>query len=92
MGKRRDKNVHHILGQVYREKYRINLPQNKIVVDVAKHQALNRLVDCKQSPKEQLAILFLEWRNPVLSDKIRENLFKVLNTPDEEFYIEEIYR
>ena len=80
------KDVHHIIGQCHKE-FNTNNSVNKIIVDKSKHKALNTLVNDKQSPKEQLYVLFTEWWYPVLSDTVRGEILKILDMPDNEFYI-----
>lgn len=80
------KDVHHIVWKCNKE-FCTDNSINKIIVDKAKHKALNTLVNDWQTPKKQLYILFTEWWYPVLSDTIKNQILEILNTPDSEFYI-----
>lgn len=87
---RNKKNLHHIVWQCNRWYLNVDIPENKIIVDIIKHDALNCLVWSHQSPKEQLDILYHSWWFNVLSQRVRSQLEKILNLSDEDFYIKEI--
>jgi hypothetical protein len=89
---RNDYNTHHIIGQKNRIDYNVDLPINKIIVEIAKHDALNCLAGTNQDPKSQLNVMVEEWRYNVLSEKAKQ-LFDVLITmPDNEFYKKELLK
>lgn len=85
------KDIHHIIGKCNKW-FNTNAKINKIIVDKTKHEALNTLVNDHQTPKQQLYILFTERRHPVLSPAIISKLLDILNTPDEEFYVQEVLK
>ena len=87
MEKRKNYNVHHVMGKKYKHIYNVGIPQNKKIVEITKHEALNCLVWDKQSPQEQLSVLYNDWRISILSKKARKEIEKLLSMSDEDFYI-----
>jgi hypothetical protein len=55
-----------LLGQKYKNKYNVNVEQNKVRIPRRKHVALNQFFQEKQSPREQLIEVF-NLVKPVLS-------------------------
>lgn len=87
-----DKNLHHIIGQVNRDNFNVDLPINKIIVEVTKHNALNCLMNCSQDPKWQLRVMVEKRRGNVLSDTAKELLDELLSLPDTEFYLPDLVK
>lgn len=89
---RKEYNTHHIIGQKNRIDYNVDLPINKIIVEITKHDALNCLVGANQDPKSQLNVLVENWWNNVLSEKAKELFETLINMPDTEFYKKELLK
>lgn len=62
------------------------------MVDKQEHKALNTLMWHFQSPKEQLELLFTNWRFPILSKDVSDRIIEILSIPDRNFYIDELYK
>lgn len=84
--------LHHLLGQKYKNKYNVNVEQNKVRIPRRKHVALNQFFQDKQSPREQLIEVF-NLVKPVLSPWVRNELYTILElTDDDMFYIPEVLK
>ena len=59
--------IHHIIGQKYRNEYNVHAKENKIKIPRRKHFAYNNFVEDKQNPREAFKILF-ELTKQVLSE------------------------
>jgi hypothetical protein len=89
---RKEFNIHHIIGKKHKDNFNVEIPENKIIVEITKHEALNCLVGDKQSPQEQLSVLYNErWIN-ILSEKTKKRIEALLSMSDEEFYIDKIIK
>ncbi len=84
-------NCHHILGQAQRNDYRTDIPQNKILVEITKHNAYNCLMGHNQSPRWVFEFAY-EWTNSILTDQAKQKLLDLLSMSDEELYIEELLK
>lgn len=86
------KDIHHILGRKYRDKYNIWIEENKMLISRREHVDYNNFVKDKQNPREAMQKMY-EMCKQILAPKIKEVLEGVLyNTEDEEFYIQEILK
>ena len=47
-------NTHHIISQNLRDEYRVDVDENKIKMNVHRHNALHALFGMLHTPKEQL--------------------------------------
>ena len=89
---RKEFNVHHIVGKKYKDKFNVEIPENKKVVEITKHEALNCLVWTNQSPQEQLSVLYNQWWINVLSENTKKRIEQLLSMSDEDFYINDIIK
>lgn len=85
-------NTHHIIGRCNHAWAKVESDTNKVLVKVLQHQALNTLCNDKQSPQEQLAILFHEWWKPVLSEQVCHEIEYLLNMEKSDFYSSELIK
>ena len=84
--------IHHILGQKYRDKYNVYVPENKIKIPRWEHVDYNNFVREKQNPREAMQKLY-EMCKQVLSHWVREVFETVLyKTDDDLFYIPEVIK
>ena len=84
--------IHHILGQKYRNQYNVYVPENKIVIPRWKHVDYNNFVREKQNPREAMQQLY-EMCKQVLSIWVRDIFETVLyKTDDDLFYIPEVLK
>lgn len=77
--------IHHIISRKEINHLNTNHPKNKIRILRRKHIALNQLFWDKQNPKKQLEFMFDIWKE-VLSPWVRQELYTILNLPDDMFY------
>lgn len=82
----RDMNLHHIIWQCNKDWANINEPENKRIVEITKHEALNCLMKHNQEPQKQLEVMYNEWWKGVLSTKADELIKALIAMPREEFY------
>lgn len=84
--------IHHILGQKYRNQYNVYVPENKIVIPRWRHIDYNNFVREKQNPREAMQQLY-EMCKQVLSIWVRDVFETVLyKTDDDLFYIPEVIK
>lgn len=84
--------IHHILGQRYRNKYNVNIPENKVKILRKDHVDYNNFVKDKQNPREAMQKMY-EMCKQVLSPWVRGILDTVLyKTDDDLFYIPELLK
>lgn len=84
-------NIHHIISRKENQKFNVHDERNKMEIKIRIHDALNRLYWDKQTPRKQLAFM-LEIRKPVLSPWVRQELFTILDLPDDMFYHESLIK
>ena len=85
-------NCHHIIGKKNKDNFNVNLPENKIIVEKIRHEALNCLVRDKQDPRWQLEVMVNDWWNNVLWDKAKELFNALMSLPNTEFYQEQLVK
>lgn len=83
----KEQNLHHIVWQCNRRDFNVDIPENKIIVEITKHEALNTLMGINQDPKSQLRHLTNNWWYTVLSEETKIRIMELLNIPDKDFYI-----
>ena len=84
--------LHHILGQKYKNEYNVNTPQNKIRIPRYFHVDYNNFVREEQNPRWAIRKMY-ELCKQVLRPDIRDIFEEILyNTPDELFYIPEVLK
>lgn len=79
------KDIHHIISRKLIQNFRVNNDKNKIEIQRRKHVHLNWLFGDKQTPKEQLEVMFNIWKT-ALSEEVRQALYNILSLDDEAFY------
>ena len=80
---------HHIISKKERARFRVSEPENIIRIKRRTHVALNNLFENKQEPKKQLQMMFDIWKS-ALSTWVRNELWTILNLPDDMFYNEKL--
>lgn len=84
--------LHHIMGQCNRNKYNVNIKQNKIRIPRLEHINYNNFVRDKQNPRQAIAKMY-EMCKQVLREDIRDIFEELLyHTDDENFYIPELLK
>lgn len=84
--------LHHIIGQRYRNQYNVNAPENKVRISRRFHINYNNFVEDKQNPRDLFKIAY-ELTKQVLTPGVREILETVIyKTDDELFYIPEVLK
>ena len=80
---------HHIISRKEKARFKVWLPENIVKIKRRTHVALNNLFENKQTPKEQLQMMFDIWKS-VLSPWVRQELDLIINLPDDMFYNENL--
>lgn len=83
--------LHHIISRKKKTEFKVNEPDNLIRIPRRKHIALNSLYWMKQTPREQLKEMF-DIRKTALSRWVRQELYTILELPDDMFYNETLLR
>ena len=91
MWKRPATNVHHLTSQCLRDEYNVDIEQNKLRMNIKRHDALHALFNCLHTPKEQLKELYYIYEN-VLNKTARDLFRELLKLEDDEFYIPELLK
>lgn len=80
---------HHIISRKERARFKVSAPDNIVRIQRRTHVALNNLFENNQEPKKQLRIMFDIWKT-ALSVWVRNELYTLLNLPDDMFYNENL--
>lgn len=88
---RPSENVHHIISQCLRSEYNVDVEQNKLKMNIKRHDALHALYNCLHTPKEQLLESYYLYES-VLSKQAKDLFRALLNLDDKDFYIKEVLR
>lgn len=83
--------IHHIISRQQKAKFKVNENANLIRIPRRKHIALNNFYGMKQTPREQLREMYEIWKT-ALSRWVRQELYTILDLPDEMFYIPELLK
>lgn len=83
--------IHHIISRKLSNKFNIKGKSNLIRIPRRKHVALNNFYWDKQTPKEQLKEMLGIWQT-ALSEWVRQQLYGILDLPDDIFYNEELIK
>lgn len=84
--------LHHIMWKKYKNKYNVDIPQNKKKIPRRFHVRYNNFVEDRQSPRELFDIAY-QMTKDVLSPGVREVLETVIyKTDDDLFYIPELIK
>ena len=83
--------LHHIISRKQKAKFKVNEPDNLIRIPRRKHVALNSLYGMKQTPREQLKEMYEIWKT-ALSRWVRQELYTILELPDDMFYNETLLK
>lgn len=78
---------HHIISKKEKARFKVWDKDNIITIKRRTHVALNNLFENNQEPKKQLKIMF-DIRKTALSAGVRNELYMLLNLPDDMFYNE----
>ena len=84
-------NLHHIISRKENKKFNVHHERNKMVINMRVHDALNRLFWDRQNPKKQLEFMLNIWKE-VLSTWVRQELYTILNLPDDMFYHKDLIK
>ena len=85
--KNKPTNTHHIIWKALRNEFNIDKKENKIIIQVSRHNALHSLFWCLLAPKEQLRELYYIYES-VLSDTSKQLFEELINMDDYDFYLE----
>lgn len=80
---------HHIISRKEKARFKVNNPENIIKIKRRTHVALNNLFENNQEPRKQLQIMY-DIRKNALSIGVRNELYTLLNLPDDMFYNEDL--
>ena len=83
--------LHHIISRKQKAKFKVNEADNLIRIPRRKHIALNNLYWMKQTPREQLREMYEIWKT-ALSRWVRQELYTILELPDDMFYNETLLK
>jgi hypothetical protein len=83
--------IHHIISRQQKAKFKVNENANLIRIPRRKHIALNNFYGMKQTPREQLREMYEIWKT-ALSRWVRQELYTILDLPDDMFYNEELLK
>ena len=84
-------NVHHLIAKSYEDEYNVHEEENKIRMNMIRHNALHSLFWVLLSPKEQL----LELRNlydTILNDTSKQLFDELLSLEDKDFYLPKLVK
>ena len=81
-------NRHHLIWKSLVDEYNVHIPENKIRMDVCRHNALHALFWMLLTPKEQL-MEFRALYDRILSNTAKE-LFDELLALDDNLYIDKV--
>ena len=80
---------HHIISRKEKARFKVGEPENIVRIKRRTHIALNNLFENKQEPRKQLQMMFDIWKS-ALSIGVRNELWTILNLPDDMFYNENL--
>lgn len=80
---------HHIISRKERARFKVWADENIIRIKRRTHVALNNLFENKQEPRKQLQMMYDIWKSS-LSTWVRNELYTILNLPDDMFYNENL--
>jgi len=83
--------IHHIISRKQKAKFKVSEDANLIRIPRRKHIALNNFYGMKQTPREQLREMYEIWKT-ALSRWVRQELYTILDLPDDMFYNEELLK
>ena len=83
--------IHHIISRKQKAKFKVSDPNNLIRIPRRQHIALNNFYGMKQTPREQLREMYEIWKT-ALSRWVRQELYTILDLPDDLFYNEELLK
>lgn len=84
--KEKRENNHHLVWKSLENEYNVHIPENKIRMDMNRHNALHALFWCLLTPKEQMKEIVCLY-DTILGDTARSLLNELLALDDSEFYI-----
>ena len=80
---------HHIISRKEKARFKVWADENIIRIKRRTHVALNNLFENKQEPRKQLQMMYDIWKSS-LSTWVRNELYTILNLPDDMFYNENL--
>ena len=80
---------HHIISRKEKARFKVWEPENIVRIKRRTHVALNNLFENKQEPRKQLQMMYDIWKS-ALSIGVRNELWTILNLPDDMFYNENL--
>ena len=89
--KNKPENVHHIISQCMRNEYKIDVKENKLRMQVSRHNALHALFWCLHTPKEQIMEMYNIYES-ILWDTAKNLFNELMNLEDNEFYIQNVLK
>lgn len=79
-------NIHHVIWKSQESWANVRSTENQIIVNKAKHDALNTLIEDNQHPQAQLWVLNDKRWNKQLSDEAQDLVDRLLEMPKDKFY------
>lgn len=84
-------NVHHLIAKSYEQEYNVHEEENKIRMNMIRHNALHSLFWMLLSPKEQTLEIFHLFE-PVLWNSAKELFKALLSLEDKDFYLPKLVK
>lgn len=84
-------NIHHIISRKKQNKFNVKDERNLIRMRVNKHIALNQLFNDKQTPKEQLKVMYDIWKT-TLDPEVQQTIEQLISMEDSEFYLDDLVK
>lgn len=84
--------VHHIVGRCNSSWADVHDKTNRMILSEFKHRSFNNIFEQAQSPQEQLAVMYNQFRKKTLSKQVCDEIEKLLSMTKEEFYSKKIIK
>ena len=84
-------NVHHLIARSYENEYNVHEEENKIRMNMVRHNALHSLFWVLLSPKEQMYELRALY-DTVLNDTAKKLFDELLSLDDSHFYLPKLVK
>lgn len=91
MAKEKLYNRHHLLWVSNREQYNVHTPENIILMERHRHDALHALYGVLNTPKEQMKEARCLY-DTILSDTAKQLFDQLLSLSDSDFYISSVLK
>jgi len=88
---RASENIHHLVSQCLRSEYKVDIEENKLKMNIKRHDALHALFSCLHTPKEQTMEMYYIYES-ILSNAAKQLFKELLALEDKDFYINKLLR